>query len=213
MMQKILKYLTDYVKGYNYSPGLEYKTKSKSESTHHNLAILIVDMQPEYYLAFEKYEQKIILNSQLEVLQYAINRNIAIIRIEMEHETSTIYPLRKKLLESERVEIIQKNYQNAFKKTDLEKILKKESINELFVTGLFPKICAYLTALGAINAGFKVSTSPDVIGAISIDNGKINPESMSTYISSGITCYNSHKEFLEYLDTQTDHISDITPSK
>ena len=49
---------------------------------------------------------------------------------------------------------VQKFHGNAFSKTDLERILRENNINEIVVCGLISHGCIKATCLGGLNVGF-----------------------------------------------------------
>jgi len=59
--------------------------------------------------------------------------------------------------------VIDKHYYSAFAKTNLEKILRENKINTIYLTGVKTEYCVLATAFSAFDLGFKVKLVEDCI--------------------------------------------------
>ncbi|WP_291578523.1 isochorismatase family cysteine hydrolase [Clostridium sp. UBA6640] len=67
--------------------------------------------------------------------------------------------------------IIEKTTQSAFYKTNLERVLKAENIDEVIVTGFNTEYCCMFTSIAAFDRGYNVTFIQDASGTVS--NGGI----------------------------------------
>jgi nicotinamidase-related amidase len=62
--------------------------------------------------------------------------------------------------------IVKKTTYSSFYKTELEELLKKLNVYELYLTGCVVNICVYYAAMEAVLRGFKVFVVKDAVSAI-----------------------------------------------
>ena len=160
-----------------------------------DLAILLIDMQQNFlnsvYLGIDK-----LIKTQIKVLKKVSEADIPLVVLEYatsfgkEHQ-KTIPKLQKVGDKFNRKRTIMKRYGSGFNSTGLEIQLKEWKIKEVFLMGVYGSVCVYSTALGAVENGFLISTSSDVISNES-DCGE-------AYARIG-TFYQNADEFLDEID-------------
>jgi len=69
-------------------------------------------------------------------------------------------------LDSGKEFIVKKTTYSSFYKTELEELLKKLNVYELYLTGCVINICVYFAAMEAVLRGFKVFVIKDAVAAI-----------------------------------------------
>jgi len=74
------------------------------------------------------------------------------------------------------------------KKTELEAILRKEQIDQVFVTGLAFDYCVGYTALDAVEAGFKVYVIEDAARSVAEETARERREEL---LKRGVKLINS----------------------
>jgi nicotinamidase-related amidase len=123
-------------------------------------ALLILDLQKGCREAtscketFDKVVQNI--NGISQTFRKANLPVVVIQHIEMGTIKEDGFDNVDELLVSESDYRIEKNYYNAFWKTDLEEMLKKENIDTVIVCGFAAEFCVAATCNGALERGFNV---------------------------------------------------------
>ncbi len=137
-------------------------------------ALVVIDIQNEYIPLMSQADVKAGLSAINEWIDLFHNTGLPVIRVYHTDpdygpkqgtkgfefpETTTIKPDDP---------MIVKNYPSAFKKTDLEKILKEKGINTLFLCGLSSTGCVLATYHGALALDYDV---------FMVDGALIGPDS------------------------------------
>ena len=131
--------------------------------------LLVIDIQNAYLPMMDKTEK----DRALEVINYAIgmfrSKGFSVIRV---YHTDIKYGPKTdsdafQFPESVKIKPddpkIIKNYANAFKKTDLEKILQKKEYNTVFLCGLSAVGCVIATYFGAVDLDLDVFLLKDAL--------------------------------------------------
>lgn len=163
-----------------------------------NNAILLIDMQDSFLGRLNPYEREEEIPYQIEVLNAAKRNSIPIFVIEYAGMGSTIPELMDVISNSD-YEIITKPYNNGFLQTNLDDLLKEKGIDSLVLMGVFASACVYETAEGALEKGYEILTSTDVIA----DHEWVfrHTESAEWYAEHG-TLFEDHGQIVNYLDRQ-----------
>ena len=173
------------------------------------LAVLLIDMQDSFLEEILEEEKKTEIPYQLEVLDYCKDNNIPVFVLEYFRFGETTRVLKEKVDSLPVKEYVTKHYDNGFIETDLEARLRKYGTETVLLMGVNASACVILTAKGALNAGFKIMTSKDLIADsdwhvteefIIKENGSHgeSDESVPWYKEHGIY-RDSYKELLELI--------------
>lgn len=134
---------------------MEEKTKKEIN----NLAVLIIDMQKSF---LDEPELKDLIPQQIEVIRFCRQKSIPVILVEYRVFGRTVMKLRKEVCPS-LTSRVTKRYDDAFYETRLKKVLSSMGITNLLLAGVYAGGCVYETAAHAIEEGFQVLTSCDLI--------------------------------------------------
>lgn len=76
--------------------------------------------------------------------------------------------------------IVEKNYPDSFRKTDLEDILKELGVDTVVICGYMTQMCCDTTARQAFHMGYKVEFLNDATGTLAFENyaGSISAEEL-----------------------------------
>jgi nicotinamidase-related amidase len=123
-------------------------------------ALMIIDMQKEYFNGFSKISMIDASEYINEVLGYFRAKNLPIIWVQDIDKESGIIPdtvgfeLIDILKKSEDEISIFKEYGNSFNKTECENILKNKNVDVIFITGYCAEHCVLSTYRGAQDCDF-----------------------------------------------------------
>lgn len=133
--------------------------------------MLVIDMQ-ECYL-FGVSEPKKLIQNQIRVIDYCIEKDIPTILIE--HRLSgdpknklypTILPIKKKVAKVSRHFKSFKRKDDAFSNHELVSLLKELGTTRVCLMGIYASFCVHSTANSAKKGGLEIITSQDVISDI-----------------------------------------------
>ncbi|MBM3200209.1 cysteine hydrolase [Candidatus Woesearchaeota archaeon] len=127
------------------------------------LAVLVIDMQDYWLSEVDEKEIEKELPYHLEVLEYCAKNNITVFVIEYKTCGQTTPYLDNKLRDMHKKEYIKKSARSAFQNTGLEAKLKSQGIDTLVLMGVYASHCVKDTAESALDAGFDIATSKDLI--------------------------------------------------
>ncbi|NCN87222.1 isochorismatase family protein [archaeon] len=164
-----------------------------------NLAVIIIDMQ-EKAIIDNKRE---LLSAQINLLDYAIKNNLNVYTFSISHAGKLIPELMPKLKKS-KSEYFLKEKSSIFqgiilKETKKEKnyfyfedLLKEKNISKLIISGTNKEVCIKYSVLDAINLGYSVLLSNDLMN---------NPDKSNFLFKeqSKIKHFNSHLDLIDYL--------------
>lgn len=156
--------------------------------------ILLIDMQDDFLEEIQRDEVERMITNQIEVLECAQQNNLPIILLEYRNHDATNKQLRKILSNSNYKKIV-KSEDDGFLYTSLDSIVKEKGASELVFMGINASACVKRTAKGALNAGYSIVTSPDIIA--DPKHWRDN-KSLEWYGSNGTLCPNT-ENLIEYL--------------
>lgn len=137
--------------------------KISKQTINNKLAVLLIDMQEIFLKDIFDEERKREIPYQIEVLDYCKANDIPVFVLEYEREGSTIPVLKDKIDSLNKKSYIIKSHSNGFEGTDLEKQLKFENAENLLLMGINASACVLETAEGALERGYNLMTSKDLI--------------------------------------------------
>ncbi|HLC81968.1 MAG TPA: isochorismatase family cysteine hydrolase [Candidatus Nanoarchaeia archaeon] len=153
-------------------PIIKTETSTRSEietivsvsSPHSNLGILLIDMQDDFLQEISEAEKAREIPRIIKVLNYAGNRRIPIVILEYDGNGQTIDVLRREIISLRTdVRYIVKSSDDGFYQTSLADHLKQLQVKDLILMGINATGCVKTTGAGALNHGFSIITSRDVI--------------------------------------------------
>jgi len=131
--------------------------------------LLVIDIQNEYLSMVPEREKEVALymiNAAIELFRENGFPVIRVYHTDLKYgpkpDTEAFEFPKSIMIKSEDPRII-KNYPNAFKKTDLEKMLRDRGCNTLFLCGLSAVGCVLATYHGAADLDFDVFMLKDAI--------------------------------------------------
>jgi nicotinamidase-related amidase len=150
-------------------PGSKNTAENEKATKRMKPVLLVIDIQNAYLPMMDKAEKDL----GLEMINWAIGmfrrRGFSVIRIYHTDLTygpkpdSDAFQFPKSVkIKSDDSKII-KNYPNAFKKTDLEKILRAKGYNTVFLCGLSSVGCVIATYFGAMDLDFDAFLLKDAL--------------------------------------------------
>lgn len=182
---------------------IELKNKIKT-------AILLIDMQDQY-LGEENVnipEVKRMIKRQTEIIKYAQSNNIPIYSLEggvmwTDDEDCKVYESfgqttesLQNVLDKGNYDLVIKGSPSGFGGTELDSFLKERGISDLVLMGVYASDCILATGKDAIQRGYKIITSPEIIE----DNKhrKMQNESMDWYKENGLV-FDDYSDIIHYL--------------
>jgi nicotinamidase-related amidase len=141
-------------------------------------ALLVIDVQNEYFTGKLKvtYPSNS-LDNILKVMDYAHENNMVIIIVQhtaISGDTfirnSNEWQIHPNISEKSYDYLIEKNKPSSFYETNLEEILKKESITGVVISGYMTQMCCDTTAREAFHKGYHVEFLSDATGTIDVNN-------------------------------------------
>lgn len=152
----------------------EQKT-NQAQTIDNKVAVLLIDMQEIYLTNVSDEEKKREIPYQLEVLDYCKKNNLPVFVLEFAGFGDTIPILKDKIDSSDKKSYIIKTCRNGFHETSLDEQLKSENIKHLLLMGLYASACVRSTAENALDRGYNILTSKDLIADENSDS--YDPES------------------------------------
>ncbi|MEK6863768.1 MAG: cysteine hydrolase [Nanoarchaeota archaeon] len=164
-------------------------------------AVLVIDMQDSFLLSLNQDERAEEIPYQIEVLNAAQRNNVPIFVVEYAGMGPTVDELTGAISASD-YNLVVKTENNAFNNTSLDALLKERGIHSLILMGVFASACVHATAEGALQNGYEIITSTDVIADFhSRLWGAHHTESAEWYAKYG-TLFENHGQIVDYLDRQ-----------
>jgi nicotinamidase-related amidase len=135
-----------------------------------DIAVIIIDMQDFFLKNFPATISSDFIDNQKKVINLCLKKKMPFVLLEYKAggilRGKTISKLEKIISDSSK-EVIIKESNSGFTKTNLEEILKILKIKKILLMGLNANGCIQDTAIGATHRGYKVITSEGVIASSS----------------------------------------------
>jgi len=174
------------------------------------IGAVVIDMQPLYlYPIADKEKAKEIPYIQ-ETLDFCYENNIPIFAIETMGAGDTVDCLKDRL-DRYGACYVEKSVNSGFENTTLEDELKRNGINTILLMGINASICVKSTARDALDRGFEICTSCELIA-----EPKVWPRGFKTYESwewfdeHGVYC-GRYEDLLYVLSNCLDYNKVFTP--
>ena len=126
-------------------------------------AVILIDMQEEFVPRLRRGGLKKILPGQLVVLKHCEQHDIPTVILEYHECGKTIPTLSKIIQKIPRHTHIEKTTNSGFNDTELESQLNHWGSKRLLLMGINAQFCVRATARDAIQLGYKIITSHNLI--------------------------------------------------
>ena len=149
-----------------------------------NIAVMLIDMQSVFTERIEKEELKIMIDNQLIILDLCAKHDIPLIVLEYNGHKETLVILQEKIKKIVTKQIIIKSENDGFNNTSLSLQLKEWQIKTILLMGVNASACVWATARSAIERGYNIITSKQLIA----DSPDWCGEKKGWYVENGIFC-------------------------
>lgn len=139
--------------------------KGKKDKYVQTTAVILIDMQKLFVENLRKGEEDRIVPKQLCILEYCNKVDIPVVVLEFGKYRygETIEVLMKVAQKNSNFRLIIKCDDDGFYCTDLHAHLKSLGVSKLFIMGINADFCVKATAESAIDNGYEIITSNEVI--------------------------------------------------
>jgi len=136
-----------------------------------DIAVLLIDMQEEF-TGYIGDRLNGLIEAQLGVIKYCSDKDIPLVILEYDPSSyATTEPvLKKSISRVPRHTFIGKDSRSGFVRTNLDEVLYDFNRFHLYLMGIYANQCVRATAQSAIEKGYGIATSGDVISEV---NGKL----------------------------------------
>ncbi|MDP3989830.1 MAG: isochorismatase family protein [archaeon] len=138
-----------------------------------NIAVLLIDMQEGFteYIPTDYFNK--LIRAQRSVINYLGNNDIPLVVLEYKpiYYGETDSALLDAINCVQKTIFISKKSKSGFKQTNLRRILSCFNRKNLYLMGVYADQCVKATAQDAINDGYNIATSGDVISEV---NGRLS---------------------------------------
>ncbi|MBI4152493.1 cysteine hydrolase [Candidatus Woesearchaeota archaeon] len=128
-----------------------------------NLAVLLIDMQGIFLKNISPVERQEEIAYQSDVLDFCRQNNVPLYVLEYQGCGRTMPSLEDKYLQLRDVRRVIKMYDDGFWETNLAEQLHHSGIERLLLMGINASACVRSTAEGALEHGFAIMTSKQLI--------------------------------------------------
>ena len=148
----------------NYNKVITSTAAERISSSYSDVAVLLIDMQKDFLQNIDWKERKREQPNILEVLAQAGNYHTPVVVLEYNGHRQTIEVLKRKIISLPTdIRYIVKSGDDGFYQTSLSAHLKQIGVKDIILMGINATGCVKTTAVGALENGFGIITSRDVI--------------------------------------------------
>lgn len=141
-----------------------------------NTALLLIDIQNDYFPggAFEQHNMETAAQNAAALLAHFREHDLPLIHVRHENlREGAIFFLpdtpganiHKSVAPNDNETIVQKNFPNSFRQTNLQDMLQKKGIENLVICGAMSLMCIDATTRAAADMGYNVSVIEDACAA------------------------------------------------
>ncbi len=151
------------------------------------LGVVIIDMQPRYLADITTDSRDGIVAGIGDLTTLCKKHNLPIAVIEYADSGKTITAVRNliKPVPNRNRRVITKYHCSGFQGTTLDRFLKLRDVDTIVIVGVHASYCIRETAVAAIEAGYRVTTAPDLIA----DNSIASIKKMWSWYKENTTFY------------------------
>lgn len=150
-----------------------------------NTVILIIDLQNDYFPdgKFPLFNIQSVSENSQEILLAARKHNIPVIHVWHEFLTKDApffikgtegVKINGKLKPEEGEAVINKNYPNAFRDTELKSLLDRHHYKHIIVVGAMSQMCVDATVRAGLDFGYQITVIQDAVASKEIEFNAIN---------------------------------------
>ena len=174
------------------------------------ICAVIIDMQPLYLYGIREKENDREIPYMLETLEFCYRNDIPIFTVETEGAGDTIKVLKEKL-DACGARNIQKQNESGFDGTELMAELNREGVKTILLMGINASVCVKKTAEQALDLGYEICTSKDLIAEPAQWRfGYKTYESRTWYEANGVYC-DRYEDLLYILSNCLDYNKVFVP--
>lgn len=159
------------------------------------MSALVIDMQACFLYDLDSSDLGGLIRSQIGFIKHLRKKEIPIYLIEHKMGFRTIKPIRTAT--GKYSKLIRKYYRSGFSNTGLDDALRGIYADHLLVLGVYSLSCIKDTIVDALQMGYRVSTSLDLIRPHPNDQGVNTPLDFSD--SQQLTLYKNYKDLNQSL--------------
>lgn len=137
--------------------------KPDDSATRTGLGVLLIDMQDFFVQHIADKDAYEMIRRQVDVLDYCRRHDVPVFFLEFLGFKKTIEILSNKAAKLRKYKSVIKRSDDGFEKTDLAAQLHAEGVRKVMLMGINASYCVKNTAAGAINNGFSIMTSRQLI--------------------------------------------------
>ncbi|MEK6890187.1 MAG: isochorismatase family cysteine hydrolase [Nanoarchaeota archaeon] len=164
-------------------------------SAKKNTAVVVVDMQQAFLDEFTLTERVRLVDNHFDLLEHCKTRDVPVVGLRYGIYGDYYPRLEFKIDEVPRHRHIWKDSNDGFSNPALKEYLEELSIDRLCITGINAAFCVKSTTRSALDKGFQVATSDDLIGnAI-----KLKHTPYRDWFKESTTWFNRYQDMLRTL--------------
>ena len=129
------------------------------------LTVVLIDMQAPFVRRVRKRVRARIISTQQQVISACIERDVPIVVLEYVNHGRTIHKLREVLERVPRKVFITKSNDDGFEEDGLREALEVFGNKTLLLMGVNADACVLKTAKSAVDLGYRVQTSENLIAS------------------------------------------------
>ncbi|MDO8563825.1 MAG: isochorismatase family protein [Nanoarchaeota archaeon] len=140
-------------------------------SARQNTAVIVVDMQAHFLSQLDSVKRNNLVDNHLAVLDYCREKDVPVVGLRYStlfYGKDYVERIGTGISEVKRHKNFWKSGNNGFSNHYLKRWLISLGVERLFLTGVFASRCIQSTAIGALENGFEISTSADLLGDNSV---------------------------------------------
>lgn len=163
MSCEIYRWILDRIPKGSYLKTYNLPIEEISEYNTEGIAALIIDMQPFFLDDIETRKKNDMISAQKYLVAICRYYKIPLVFLEYTECGKTITNLTSPAKYVPKTKSIKKNHDNGFEDTDLESYLIDYHTKTVILAGVDASLCVKDTARGALDAGFEIATSEELI--------------------------------------------------
>ncbi|MBP6855064.1 MAG: cysteine hydrolase [Candidatus Pacebacteria bacterium] len=167
-----------------------------------NLLVLLIDMQEDFVA--NKYRKRKIIPNQVRILEFCNANLIPVVIFEFVGYGKTVEDITAvaENKSGNNVHFLEKKYDDAFYNPKLNSILESSRTKTILMMGVNAGFCVYETAKSAIENGYQVVTSRDLIAGYRTKWEKSPCPGVSWYQENTLF-FDDHKRILKKIKNKS----------
>lgn len=129
------------------------------------VAVLVIDMQQSFLNGIDDDMVNVLIDNQIKVLRFCAEHDIPVAVLEFQGEGLTLNVLQWEINRVSRYRVFIKLQDDGFSNPELTSCFVGWSVDALILMGVNAGACVRETAIGALNNGFAIATSSQLISS------------------------------------------------